>query len=213
MSALGQSLDRLCRQRLCLLQGGAGDVEEHSVHRVTSPETPPYLAEVGSGLGGVAPHAFRLPLVGVLEGDSIRLTVQPATIDFSDLMAGHLIWVVQPLGGLWPEMIDSPVLFQKAHPIFERVIRLHPVLMVKQDGNLMVARGTFARDGTSPDGTARDDLDHDEGVQSRLPAAPARTEGEAVVEAEAGGWIMRAAERGRPWLWPASFSILRAAAR
>ena len=124
-------------------------------HRVTSPVTPPYLAEMGSGLGGVAPHAFRLPLVGVLEGDSIRLTVQPATFDFSDLMAGHLIWVVQPLGGLWPEIIDSPVLFQKAHPIFERVIKLHPVLMVKQDGNVMVARGTFAREGTSPDGTAR----------------------------------------------------------
>jgi hypothetical protein len=29
-------------------------------------------------------------------------------------MAGHLIWVVQPLGRQWPEVIDSPVLFPKA---------------------------------------------------------------------------------------------------
>jgi hypothetical protein len=121
-------------------------------HRVTSPETPPYIAELGSGLGGVAPHSFRLPLVGVLEGDSIKIKLEPATFDFSDLMTGHLIWVVQPLGGIWPEIIDSPVQFQKAHPIFERVIRRHPVLKVKQSGSSMAALGQFARDTTSPDG-------------------------------------------------------------
>ena len=78
----------------------------------------------------------------------------------------------------------------------------------------MVARGTFARERDEPGrDRPRGDVDQAEGVQSRLPAAPARTEGEAVGEPGAGEWITGRAERGWPWPQPGTFSILRAAAR
>ncbi len=123
-------------------------------HKVTSPPGGRYLDEIGSGMGGMAPHSFRLPVKGILAADSIVISVQPATFDFADIIKGHLIWVVWPTGGMWPEIIDAPIQLQKAHPIFERVIRRRPVLRIKQEGSFAVARGEFARDTTSADRTA-----------------------------------------------------------
>jgi hypothetical protein len=123
-------------------------------HKAVSAPGTPYVAEFGSGMGGFSPHAFRIPVRGILAGDSIVLTVQPATFDFSDVVKGQLVWVILPLGGMWPEIVNAPVQYQKAQPIFERVTRRHPVLKITTEGSYMVARGAFARDTTNADRTA-----------------------------------------------------------
>ena len=123
-------------------------------HKAVSMPSLTYQPELGMGMGGFGPHAFRVPVTGVLAGDSIVLTVQPATFDFGDVMSGHLVWVIMPLGGMWPEVIKAPVQYQKAHPIFERVIRRKPVMKISKEGSYMVARGSFARDTTNADRTA-----------------------------------------------------------
>ena len=65
-------------------------------HKAVSMPSMTYQPELGMGMGGFGPHAFRVPVTGVLAGDSIVLTVQPATFDFADVMSGQLVWVIMP---------------------------------------------------------------------------------------------------------------------
>jgi hypothetical protein len=124
-------------------------------HRVQSPPGFPYVAEVGRPSQRAMPSTFRIPVTGTLAGDSIVIALGSADHDFSDLIKGVSTWVVMPLGGLVPQIINSSIAIQKAHPILDRVIRLHPVLRVSQGGKTMVAEGTFQRDTTNATRTAR----------------------------------------------------------
>ncbi len=125
-------------------------------HKVVSPPGIGYWNDFGQGLKGLAPNYFRVPLRGVMAGDSIVLTMpmQPAVTDFGPSIKGRLIWVVIPLGGFVPEILDSPFELQKAHPIIERVVRRHPVLRLSTSGAFVIAQGKFARDTTNDARTA-----------------------------------------------------------
>ena len=125
-------------------------------HKVVSPPGLPYWNDIGQGLKSLHPNYFRVPLQGTIAGDSIILKVpmQPAVTDFGESIKGRLIWVAIPLGGMIPEIIDSPVALQKAHPIIERVVRRHPVLKLSTASGFVIAQGKFARDTTSADRTA-----------------------------------------------------------
>lgn len=124
-------------------------------HRITAPPGSAYWDELGQASRGLLPHSFRVPVRGVMAGDSIVLAVQPADHDFSDAVAGVSTWVIMPMAGLVPEVINAKVALQKAHPIIERVVRRHPVLRIATSGQTMVAEGTFSRDTTAADKTAR----------------------------------------------------------
>lgn len=114
-----------------------------------------YWNELGRASQGLLPHTFRIPLEGILAGDSIVLKVLPAAHDFGPMIQGKLVWVIMPLGGLWPEVVAPTFRLQRAHPIIERALRKRPVLDVLRGPNGMLAQGTFARDSSMPDGTAR----------------------------------------------------------
>lgn len=126
-------------------------------HKVVSPPGLGYWNDFGQGLKGFAPNYFRVPLRGVLAGDSIVLTMpmQPAVTDFGESIQGRTIWVVIPLGSMIPQILDSPFALQKAHPIIERVVRRHPVLELSTSSGFVIAQGKFVRDTTNAKGTAR----------------------------------------------------------
>jgi len=126
-------------------------------HKVVSPPGLGYWNDFGQGLKGLAPNYFRVPLRGVLAGDSIVLAMpmQPAVTDFGESIQGRTIWVVIPLGSMIPEILDSPFALQKAHPIIERVVRRRPVLKLSTSSGFVIAQGKFSRDTANADRTAR----------------------------------------------------------
>jgi hypothetical protein len=124
-------------------------------HKVVSPPGSGYWDEVGQFSRALLPHSFKIPLKGVLAGDSIVFALEPATHDFGEAIQGRSIYVVMPLGGLVPQIIDSPIPLQKAFPMIERVVRGYPVLKVTRGGKETVVQGTFARDTTNANHTAR----------------------------------------------------------
>jgi hypothetical protein len=124
-------------------------------HRITAPPGGRYWDELGQASRGLLPHSFRIPVKGVMAGDSIVITVQPADHDFGPTVAGVSTWVIMPLGGLVPEVINARIGMQKAHPIIERVVRGRPVLRIVTAGKTMTAEATFSRDTTNAGKTAR----------------------------------------------------------
>lgn len=124
-------------------------------HRVTAPPGSRYWDELGQASRGLLPHSFRIPVKGVMAGDSIVLVIQPADHDFGPTIAGVSTWVIMPLGGLVPQVLNASIPLQKAHPIFERVVRRRPVLRIAAAGKSMTAAGGFSRDTTNADKTAR----------------------------------------------------------
>jgi hypothetical protein len=117
---------------------------------------PPFWDELSQGIKQMAPNYFRVPVRGVMAGDSIMLTMpmQPAVKDFNSTILGRMVWVVMPLGGMIPQIIDSPFEFQKAHPIIERVVRRNPVLKLRTSQGFVIAENKFSRDTTNTDRTA-----------------------------------------------------------
>lgn len=117
---------------------------------------PPFWDDLSQGIKQMAPNYFRVPVRGVMAGDSIVLTMpmQPAVRDFSSTILGRMVWVVMPLGGMIPQIIDSPFEFQKAHPIIERVVRRNPVLKLRTSQGFVIAENKFSRDTTNADRTA-----------------------------------------------------------
>lgn len=124
-------------------------------HKSVSPPGGRYWSELGRPSQAVLPHSFRIPVTGIMAGDSILLQLKPAELDFTDLIKGRSVWVIMPLGGLVPEIINAPFALQKAHPMIERVLRRHPVLRIATKGSSMTAAGSFARDTTNGERTAR----------------------------------------------------------
>lgn len=124
-------------------------------HRVTAPPGSGYWDELGQASRGLLPHSFRIPVRGVMAGDSIVLALQSADHDFGSSIAGVSTWVIMPLGGLVPQVLNAGIPMQKAHPIIERVIRRRPVLQITTQGKAMTAEGIFARDTSNADKTAR----------------------------------------------------------
>ncbi len=124
-------------------------------HRITAPPGSGYWDELGQASRGLLPHSFRIPVRGVMAGDSIVLAVQPAEHDFGPTVVGVSTWVIMPLGGLVPQVLNSNIELQKAHPIFDRVMRRRPVLRITTTGKAMTATAVFSRDTTSADKTAR----------------------------------------------------------
>jgi hypothetical protein len=124
-------------------------------HKVISPPGTGYWDEVGQFSRSLLPHSFKIPLKGVLAGDSIVFALEPASHDFGDAIKGRSIYVVMPLGGLVPQIIDSPIALQKAFPMIDRVVRRYPVLKVTRGAKETVVQGTFARDTTNATHTAR----------------------------------------------------------
>ena len=124
-------------------------------HRVTSPPSSGYWDELGMASRGVMPNSFRIPVTGIMAGDSIMLELGSADHDFGPTIVGVSTWVVMPLGGLVPQILNSNINLQKAHPIIDRVVRRHPVLQISRSQDAMAAEGTFARDTTNDAHTAR----------------------------------------------------------
>ena len=124
-------------------------------HRVTSPPGSGYWDQLGMASRGMLPHSFRIPVTGIMAGDSIMLELGSADHDFGPTIVGVSTWVVMPLGGLVPQVINSSINLQKAHPIIDRVVRRHPVLRIARSTETMAAEGTFARDTTNDTRTAR----------------------------------------------------------
>lgn len=124
-------------------------------HHVISPPGTGYWDEVGQFSRALLPHSFRIPLKAVLAGDSIVFALQPAAHDFGEAIQGRSIYVVMPLGGLVPEIIDSPIRLQKAHSIIDRATRRRPILTVARGPGGTVVQGAFARDTTNATETAR----------------------------------------------------------
>jgi len=123
-------------------------------HRVTSPPGSGYWDELGQASRGLLPNSFRIPVTGIMAGDSILLELGPADHDFGPTVVGVSTWVIMPLGGLVPQILNSNIQLQKAQPIIERVVRRHPVLQISSSGDAMIAEGTFARDTTNDTRTA-----------------------------------------------------------
>jgi len=116
---------------------------------------PPFWDELSQGIKQMAPNYFRLSVRGVMAGDSIVLTMpMQSARDFEPTMLGRMVWVVMPLGGMIPQIIDSPFEFQKAHPIIERVVRRNPVLKLRTSQGFVIAENKFSRDTTNVDRTA-----------------------------------------------------------
>jgi hypothetical protein len=124
-------------------------------HTVTIPPGGGYWSEVSRATRSLLGNSFNIPLKGIMAGDSIILALQDAQLDFSEGIRGSSIWVIMPMGGLWPEVINSPIGIQNAHTIILRGIRRHPVLRIKSGSEGMVAGADFARDTTNSDRTAR----------------------------------------------------------
>jgi hypothetical protein len=124
-------------------------------HRVTSPPGGSYWDDLGMATRSMLPYGFRVPVTGIMAGDSILLTVEAAANDFSDVIKGISTWVILPLGSPVPQVLNVPMSLQKAQPIIERVVRRHPVLKIATSGKVMTAQGTFSRDTTNADKTAR----------------------------------------------------------
>jgi hypothetical protein len=124
-------------------------------HRVTSPPGGSYWDDLGMATRSMLPYGFRVPVTGIMAGDSILLTVEAAANDFSDVIKGISTWVILPLGSPVPQVLNVPMSLQKAQPIIERVVRRHPVLKIASSGKVMTAQGTFSRDTTNADKTAR----------------------------------------------------------
>jgi hypothetical protein len=124
-------------------------------HKSISPPGGRYWSELGRPTQAGLPYTFRIPVTGIMAGDSILLQLKPAEIDFADLIKGRSLWVIMPLGGLVPQIIDAPFALQKAHPIIERVLRRDPVLRIASKGSTMTAAGNFSRDTTNGERTAR----------------------------------------------------------
>ena len=123
-------------------------------HKVISPPGGGYYDDIGQATRSMLPHSFRVPVKGVLAGDSVVLALEPAIHDFGPSIVGRTIYVVLPMGGMVPQIIDTRFPLQKAFPIIDRVMRGRPVLHVSHAGGTR-AEGTFWRDTTSPDKTAR----------------------------------------------------------
>jgi hypothetical protein len=124
-------------------------------HSVTIPRGGGYWSEVSRATRSLFGNSFHIPLKGIMAGDSIILALQEAQLDFSEGIKGSSIWVIMPMGGLWPEVINSPIRIQNAHTIILRGIRRHPVLRVRTGSDGMVASAEFVRDTTNSDRTAR----------------------------------------------------------
>jgi hypothetical protein len=124
-------------------------------HKAISPPGGGYWSELGRPSQAGLPYTFRIPVTGIMAGDSILLQLKPAELDFSDLIKGRSLWVILPLGGMVPQIIDAPFPLQKAHPMIERVLRRHPVLRIATKGSTMTAGGSFSRDTTNGERTAR----------------------------------------------------------
>jgi len=124
-------------------------------HKAISPPGGRYWSELGRPTQAGLPHTFRIPVTGIMAGDSILLQLKPAELDFTELIKGRSLWVIMPLAGLVPEIIDAPFPLQKAHPMIERVLRRHPVLRIATKGSTMTAGGAWSRDTTNGERTAR----------------------------------------------------------
>ncbi len=142
-------------------------------HRMTSPPGSGYWDELGQASRGMLPHSFRIPVSGIMAGDSILLTWARPTTTSAPTVKGVSTWVIMPLGGLVPQVINADFPLQKAQPIIERVVRRHPVLSISRGNDAMTAEGLFAagHDQRHQDGPRAHDPDH-QGMQSRLPPAP-----------------------------------------
>jgi len=125
-------------------------------HRVSVPPGSPYLDEIGQASRSMfLPHSFRIPVKGVMVGDSIVLTILPVDQDFSAAIVGVSTWVIMPMAGLVPQVINATIPIQKAHPIIDRVVRRRPILRITTEKEKMTAEGSFYRDTTSADKTVR----------------------------------------------------------
>ena len=123
-------------------------------HRVSVPPGSTYFDELGQASRSMfLPHSFRIPIKGVMAGDSIVLTILPVDQDFSAAIVGVSTWVVMPTAGLVPQVINASIPIQKAHPIIDRVVRGRPILHITTTKEKMTAEGSFYRDTTSTDKT------------------------------------------------------------
>ncbi|MEK7379819.1 MAG: hypothetical protein AAB075_02270 [Gemmatimonadota bacterium] len=124
-------------------------------HRIQAPPGGGYWDEIGMASRSLAPHGFRIPVTGIMAGDSVLFQLGAADHDFGATIKGLSTWVIMPAGGLVPQVINSAFDLQKAHPIIERVVRRRPVLRITISGTAMTATGSFSRDTTNADKTAR----------------------------------------------------------
>lgn len=124
-------------------------------HRITIPAGGGYWDELAQANRSLLPHSFRIPVKGVLAGDSIVMTVLPVDHDFSPVIVGVSTWVIMPTGGLVPEVLNASIPIQKAHPIIDRVVRNRFVLRIVTAKQQMSAERAFSRDTTNATKTAR----------------------------------------------------------
>jgi hypothetical protein len=161
-------------------------------HRVTSPPGGSYWDDLGMATRSMLPYGFRVPVTGIMAGDSILLTVEAAANDFSDGSRASPPGFILPLGAPVPQVLNVPMSLQKAQPIIERVVRRHPVLKIAHRGSDDGA-GTFSRDTTNADKTRQVRTTDDQGVQPRLRSFRSPREEAVTVRARPVGVVHRAA--------------------
>lgn len=109
----------------------------------------------GSAAGLAVPNSFLIGVTGVLEKDAITLTLGPAK---SDISATHRVaaLIVSPLvGGLGPQVTWYPLGFQKVRPFLVNAADGETMkLMLKTQGDTMLAQGVFNGKVNKPSGKA-----------------------------------------------------------
>lgn len=94
----------------------------------------------------LTPAFFRVPVRGDLRGDTVRIQLQPAALDFDDRRV-KVVQVLLPVLSLWPTVNDYALPYKGAHFILTRAMNDGPAeLTVKRTGKSMTIERNFKRE-------------------------------------------------------------------
>ena len=109
----------------------------------------PYIESAGSIARAASPGNFYIPVHGQLVNGKMKLQIDPARNDFTDLVRVRLYYVFMALVPQI-EMVELPV--QKAFFIFDRGLHSKPEFDIKTDSTSSTLENVFKRDETVDNG-------------------------------------------------------------
>nr|WP_298727684.1 hypothetical protein [uncultured Steroidobacter sp.] len=94
----------------------------------------------------LTPAFYRVPVRGDLRGDTLRIELQPAALDFDDRRV-KVVQVLLPVLSLWPTVNDYALPYKGAHFILTRAMNDGPAeFKVKRTGDTMSIERSFTRE-------------------------------------------------------------------
>ena len=101
----------------------------------------------------MTPAFYRVPVRGDLRGDTLRIELQPAALDFDDRRV-KVVQVLLPVLRLWPTVNDYALPYKGAHFILTRAMNDGPAeFKVERTGDALSIERSFDRERKTAENT------------------------------------------------------------